>query len=40
MIFTENLLVIETKKLKRLSNKPVHLELLKLELSQILMYEF
>ena len=40
MIFTENLLVIEMKKLKILSNKPVHLELLILELSQILMYEF
>ena len=40
MIFTENLLVIEMKKLKILSNKPVHLELLILELSHILMYEF
>ena len=38
--FTENLLVIEMKTTVILINKPVHLGLSILELSQILIYEF
>ena len=38
--FTENLLVIEKKKMEIFMNKPVHLGLSILELSETLMYEF
>ena len=38
--FTENILAIEMKKTKMLTNKPVHLGLSILKLSKILMYEF
>ena len=38
--FTENLLPIEIKKTGILINKPVYLEILILEFSKILMYEF
>ena len=38
--FSENLLVIEMKKIKVKMNKPVYLELLILEINKTLMYEF
>ena len=39
-VFREYLLAIEMKKTQIIENKPVYLRLLKLELSEILMYEF
>ena len=38
-IFTENLLALEMKKIETLTNEPVFVGLLMLELSKILMYE-
>ena len=38
--FTEYLLAIEMKRTQILMNKPVYLGLSRLEISQILMYEF
>ena len=39
-VISENLLIIEMKKVKVKMNKPIYLELSILEISKIIMYEF